>query len=63
VTAALRVGIAATHVAHLGWGECLNEKWSDDELRASVEAYVDMHRKDSKGAAYTKKGYYPPVPG
>ncbi len=36
----------------------MSENWSEEELRASVEAYVDMHRKESKGAAFTKKGYY-----
>ncbi len=36
----------------------MSENWSEEELRASVEAYVDMHRKESKGAAFTKKVYY-----
>ncbi len=36
----------------------MSEKWSEEELRASVEAYVEMLRKESKRAAFTKKGYY-----
>lgn len=36
----------------------MSENWSEKELRASVEAYVDMHRKESKGTAFIKKGYY-----
>ena len=36
----------------------MSENWSEEELRASVEAYVDMHRKESKGTAFTKKAYY-----
>lgn len=36
----------------------MSENWSEDELRASVEAYVDMHRKEAGGAAFTKKNYY-----
>lgn len=36
----------------------MGENWSEEELRASVAAYVDMHRKESKGTAFSKKVYY-----
>lgn len=36
----------------------MSENWSEEELRASVQAYVEMHRKESREAAFTKKGYY-----
>jgi len=36
----------------------VSENWSEEELRASVEAYVEMHRKESRGTAFTKKSYY-----
>ncbi|MGO3841152.1 MAG: HNH endonuclease [Alcaligenes pakistanensis] len=36
----------------------MSENWSEEELRTSVEAYVAMHHKQSKGVAFTKKGYY-----
>lgn len=36
----------------------MSENWSEEELRASVEAYVDMRRMESTGTAFTKKGYY-----
>ncbi|PKY10788.1 HNH endonuclease [Acidithiobacillus marinus] len=36
----------------------MSENWSEEELRASVRAYVEMHRKESRGNAFTKKDYY-----
>lgn len=33
-------------------------EWSDEELRAAVEAYVDMQRRELRGEAFTKKRYY-----
>ncbi|SEN69198.1 HNH endonuclease [Nitrosomonas marina] len=36
----------------------MSENWSEEELRASVEAYVDMHRKEAKGEPFIKKNYY-----
>ncbi|RZO82787.1 MAG: HNH endonuclease [Oceanococcus sp.] len=36
----------------------MSENWSEEELRASVEAYVEMHRKELRGATFTKKSYY-----
>lgn len=41
----------------------MSENWSEDELRASVEAYVEMHRKESKGTEFTKKAYYAELSG
>lgn len=35
-----------------------NGDWTEDELRAAVEAYVDMQRKERTGERFTKKGYY-----
>lgn len=34
------------------------EIWSDEELKAAVEAYVEMHRKETTGKAFVKKHYY-----
>ena len=36
----------------------MSDGWSKDELRASVDAYVEMQRKDRKGEPFTKKRYY-----
>lgn len=35
-----------------------NSKWTKEELRASVEAYVEMHRLESKGLSFKKREYY-----
>lgn len=32
--------------------------WSKEELRAAVDAYVEMQRKDRTGKPFTKKRYY-----
>ena len=32
--------------------------WSKEELRAAVDAYVEMQRKDRTGQPFTKKRYY-----
>src|SRR5690606_16549270 len=34
------------------------EDWSDDELRASVLAYLDMQRRARNGLPFVKKNYY-----
>ncbi|MCP1677279.1 5-methylcytosine-specific restriction protein A [Natronocella acetinitrilica] len=36
----------------------MDNNGSEEELRASVEAYVDMHRLEGNGQAFTKKSYY-----
>ena len=36
----------------------MSAEWSDDELRESVEAYVDMLRKHHTGVPFSKKNYY-----
>lgn len=36
----------------------MSDIWSDEELRASVEVYIDMLRKESKGEKFVKKRYY-----
>jgi len=36
----------------------MNENWSKDELKASVEAYVEMQRKVRAGLSFVKKLYY-----
>lgn len=36
----------------------MSENWSEDELRASVEAYVEMHHLDAQGSAFRKNAYY-----
>ena len=36
----------------------MSDSWSEAELRAAVEAYVDMHRKEVAGVAFVKKDYY-----
>jgi 5-methylcytosine-specific restriction protein A len=35
-----------------------NQNWTEEELEASVKAYVDMHRKEANGEPFVKKGYY-----
>jgi len=39
------------------------ENWSEEELRASVAAYVDMQRKQAKGEPFVKKNYYRELSG
>lgn len=36
----------------------MSDGWSKEELRASVEAYVEMQRKVRQGQPFTKKRYY-----
>lgn len=36
----------------------MSENWTEEELRASVECYVEMHRLEAKGKPFTKKSYY-----
>lgn len=36
----------------------MSDNWSREELRASVEAYVDMQRKQREGEPFTKKRCY-----
>ena len=36
----------------------MQEKWTDEELRDSVRAYLDMLYKHSNGISFTKKHYY-----
>ncbi|MBK9595446.1 MAG: HNH endonuclease [Rhodocyclales bacterium] len=36
----------------------MSDGWSKEELRASVDAYVEMQRKDRQGQPFTKKRYY-----
>jgi 5-methylcytosine-specific restriction protein A len=36
----------------------MSENWSEEELRASVVAYIDMHQSETQGKAITKKDYY-----
>lgn len=35
-----------------------DNSWSEEELSAAVDAYVDMQRKERQGQAFTKKSYY-----
>ena len=34
------------------------ENWSEEELKAAVEAYVEMHRKEANNISFVKKQYY-----
>ncbi|WOG28683.1 HNH endonuclease signature motif containing protein [Endozoicomonas sp. 8E] len=36
----------------------MTEKWSTEELKASVVAYLDMHHKDLNNELFVKKTYY-----
>jgi 5-methylcytosine-specific restriction protein A len=36
----------------------MSDDWSDEELKASVEAYVDMLQKQRSGVSFVKKHYY-----
>jgi 5-methylcytosine-specific restriction protein A len=36
----------------------MNDGWSKEELRAAVDAYIEMCRKDRRGQAFSKKRYY-----
>lgn len=36
----------------------MSEKWTEDELQASVAAYVDMLKKERQSMRFTKKDYY-----
>jgi 5-methylcytosine-specific restriction protein A len=35
-----------------------DDSWSEEELRAAVDAYLDMQRKERQGKDFTKKSYY-----
>lgn len=39
-------------------GKDMQKKWNDEELQASVDAYIDMLRKHRAGAHFAKKDYY-----
>ena len=36
----------------------MSDSWSEEELRASVDAYVEMQRKERQGQPFIKKSYY-----
>lgn len=36
----------------------MSDSWSREELLASVQAYIDMQRKERQGLPFTKKRYY-----
>ena len=36
----------------------MNETWNREELKASVDAYLEMHRLARKGESFTKRRYY-----
>lgn len=36
----------------------MSDSWSKEELRASVDAYVEMQHKERQGQSFTKKRYY-----
>lgn len=36
----------------------MNDNWTEEELRASVDAYVEMHRLEATGKPFKKKLYY-----
>lgn len=36
----------------------MQEKWSDEELRDAVRAYIDMLNKYNNGISFTKNHYY-----
>ncbi|SDK76446.1 HNH endonuclease [Microbulbifer yueqingensis] len=36
----------------------MSENWTEEELKASVDVYVEMHRRESSAQAFTKKSYY-----
>lgn len=36
----------------------MSQKWSEEELKASVVAYLDMHEKDLNNEKFVKKDYY-----
>lgn len=36
----------------------MSDGWSKEELRASVDAYIEMQRKERQGQPFTKKRYY-----
>lgn len=36
----------------------MSDSWSKEELRASVDAYIDMQRKERQDQPFTKKLYY-----
>ncbi len=38
--------------------ESMSNDWSREELRGSVEAYLEMQRKERDGVPFTKKSYY-----
>ena len=37
---------------------CMSDGWSNEELKASVECYVEMQRKERAGQLIAKKQYY-----
>jgi 5-methylcytosine-specific restriction protein A len=36
----------------------VSDNWSEEELKAAVEAYVDMHTKEANVIPFVKKNYY-----
>ncbi|WP_049785076.1 HNH endonuclease [Desulfotalea psychrophila] len=36
----------------------MKKNWSEEELRASVDAYVEMHSLEARGKPFVKKAYY-----
>lgn len=36
----------------------MSTNWGEEEQRATVEAYVDMHRREANGERFQKKRYY-----
>ena len=36
----------------------MSDSWSKEELSASVEAYIEMQRKERQGQPFIKKRYY-----
>lgn len=36
----------------------MSENWSEEELKGSVEAYIDMHSKEADGTPFVKRNYY-----
>ena len=36
----------------------LRNTWTEEELRATVTAYLDMYKKELEGTTFVKKHYY-----
>ncbi|USD23313.1 hypothetical protein MJO52_09305 [Microbulbifer variabilis] len=36
----------------------MSENWTDEELKAAVEAYLDMHAKEANGISFVKRDIY-----